>query len=160
GGAASTHETDILRPGHSAPLVNAIVLTGGSTYGLEATAGVMRWCEEHGIGQVFGGRRIPIVAGAVLFDLNVGHAEIRPDVAAGYRAAAGAKGGRVIEGSVGAGTGATVAKIRGRGRSIKAGLGTASESLAGGIVIGALVAVNAVGDVVDSRNGRTIAAPR
>src|SRR5438046_6186733 len=92
------------------PAVHAIILSGGGAFGLESAAGVMRWCEENGIGLEFGRMRIPIVAGAILFDLGIGRSDIRPDTAAGYAASAAARGGRVAEGSVGAGTGATVAK--------------------------------------------------
>jgi L-aminopeptidase/D-esterase-like protein len=160
GGAPGTIETDALRPGYVVEAVNAVVLSGGSAFGLAAVDGVMRWCEEHGIGIAFAGQRIPIVAGAILFDLNVGRGRVRPDAASGYAAAAGAKSGRVAEGSVGAGTGATVAKLLGGGRSFKGGVGTASEDLGGGLIVGALVAVNAVGDIVDSSSGELIAAPR
>src|SRR5439155_5712818 len=126
GGAPGTRDTDALRPGTFVPAVNAIILSGGSAFGLESAAGVMRWCEENGVGLEFGRMRIPIVAAAILFDLGIGRSDIRPDMAAGYAAAAGAKNGRVAEGSVGAGTGATVAKAGGPGSSLKGGIGTAS----------------------------------
>jgi L-aminopeptidase/D-esterase-like protein len=111
----------------------------------------MRWCEEHGIGISFGGSVIPIVSGAVIFDLGTGRRDIRPNAQSGYAAATAAKTGRITEGSVGVGTGATVAKLMGREYALKGGVGTASESLDEGLVVGALVAVNAVGDVIDSR---------
>jgi L-aminopeptidase/D-esterase-like protein len=160
GGAPGTRDTDALRPGNLVPAVNAIVLSGGSAFGLESAAGVMRWCEEHGIGLEFGRMRIPIVAGAILFDLGIGRSDIRPDTAAGYAATAAARGGGVPQGSVGAGTGATVAKAGGSGSSLKGGIGSASEALGGGITVAAIMAVNAVGEIVDSRTGKVVAGPR
>ena len=160
GAAPGTLETDLLRPGYAATSVNAILLTGGSLFGLSAAAGVTRWCEEHGIGIQFGGQLIPIVSGAVIFDLGFGKADVRPTADSGYAAAAAAKSGRVAQGSIGAGTGATVAKLMGRNRALKGGVGSASETLAEGVVVGALVVVNAVGDVVDSRDGSVVAGPR
>jgi L-aminopeptidase/D-esterase-like protein len=160
GGAPGTRETDLLRPGNLVQRVDAVLLAGGSAFGLDAAAGVMRWCEEHGRGLPFGGTRVPIVVGAVLFDLGVGRSDVRPDAAAGYAAAAAATGGRTALGSVGAGTGATVAKALGAARALKGGIGSASETLAGGIVVAALIAVNAVGEVVDSSTGAVIVGPR
>ncbi len=160
GAAPGTYETDALRPGYMVPNVYAIFLTGGSAFGLDSAAGIMRWCEEHGIGYAFGGSVIPIVSGAVIFDLGIGRRDVRPNAESGYQAAAAAQAGRVPEGTVGVGTGATVAKLMGRESALKGGVGTASESLDEGIVVGALVAVNAVGDIIDSRDGSTIAAPR
>jgi L-aminopeptidase/D-esterase-like protein len=160
GGAPGTYETDVLRPGNVVSSVHAVLLTGGSAFGLDAASGVMRWCEEHGIGIPFGGFLIPIVTGAVIFDLGIGRGDVRPDGKAGYAAAGGAREGSVAEGSVGVGTGATVAKLLGRESTLKGGVGTASETLEEGIVVGALVAVNAVGDVVDSSTGEVIAGPR
>jgi len=160
GAAPGTIETDFLRPGNLGPPLHAVLLTGGSAFGLAAAVGVMRWCEEHGIGFEFGGARVPLVAGAVIFDLATGRGDVRPDAAAGYKAAAAAKAGRVAEGSVGAGTGATVAKLLGGGRALKGGVGSASEAFGGGLIVGALVAVNCVGEVVDSRDGSVVAAPR
>jgi L-aminopeptidase/D-esterase-like protein len=118
------------------------------------------WCEETGIGLSFGGQRIPIVAGAILFDLLLGAADVRPDPEAGYAAAAAAKGGAVEQGSVGAGTGATVAKLLGREGVRKGGIGTASEAFGDGLAVGALFAVNCVGDVIDSATGKVIAGAR
>ena len=160
GAAPGTHETDLLRPGYAAQALHAVVLTGGSLFGIASIAGVVRWCEEQGVGIVFGRQRIPIVSGAVVFDLNTGRPDVRPTSDSGYAAAVAAKAGRVAEGSVGAGTGATVAKLMGANRSLKGGIGTASEALDDGIVVGAIVAVNAVGDIVDSRDGSIVAAPR
>jgi L-aminopeptidase/D-esterase-like protein len=160
GGAPGTRETDLLRPGNTVNEVHAVVLSGGSTFGLESLTGVQRWCEERGIGITFASRKIPIVVGAILFDLGIGDGERRPDAKAGYAATDAATTAPVEQGSVGAGTGATVAKLLGRDRSLKGGIGTASEELAGGIIVGALVAVNAVGEVVDSRDGSVVAGPR
>jgi L-aminopeptidase/D-esterase-like protein len=159
GAAPGTRETDLLRPGNLVEEVHAILLTGGSAFGLDAAAGVMRYLEERGSGLRFSGRVIPIVPAAVLFDLAIGRPR-HPDADAGYRAARAARGGAVAEGSVGAGTGATVAKLAGGDRRLKGGLGTASEALASGVVVGAIAAVNSVGAIRDPRNGRVIAAPR
>ena len=159
GAAPGTRETDLLRPGTLVDRVHAVLLTGGSAYGLDAAGGVMRWCEEHGIGFSYGGVVVPIVPAAVLFDLNVGLGDVRPDAAAGYAAAEAAAAGAVAEGSVGAGTGAKVAGALGPEGAFKGGIGTASEATASGIVVGALVAVNAAGDVIDA-DGTVIAGPR
>jgi L-aminopeptidase/D-esterase-like protein len=159
GAAPGTRETDLLRPGNLVDEVHAVLLTGGSAFGLDAATGVMRYLEERGSGLRFGGNVIPIVPAAVLFDLGIG-APRRPDAEAGYRAARAARAGEVPEGSVGAGTGATVAKLAGRDRRLKGGLGTASEALATGVRVGAIAVVNAVGNIVDPRNGRLVAAPR
>ena len=160
GAAPGTHETDLLRPGYAAQALHAVVLTGGSLFGLAAIAGVVRWCEEQGVGITFGRQCIPIVSGAVVFDLNTGRSDVRPTAESGYAAASAAKRGRVVQGSVGGGAGATVAKLMGANRSLKGGVGTASEALDDGIVVGAIVVVNAVGDIIDSRDGSTIAGPR
>jgi len=159
GAAPGTRETDLLRPGNLVSEVHAVLLTGGSAFGLDATAGVMRHLEERDAGLEFAGQRIPIVPAAVLFDLGLGLPR-RPDATAGYRAARRATSGRVAEGSVGAGTGATVAKTAGRQRRLKGGLGTASESLDTGVVLGAIVAVNAAGSIRDPLTGEVVAAPR
>jgi L-aminopeptidase/D-esterase-like protein len=160
GGAPGTHETDLLRPGTQVQQVHAIVLAGGSAFGLQAAAGVMRWCEQHGIGFAFGGSLIPIVPAAIIFDLGIGRGDLRPDADAGYAATGAVRDGPVEQGSIGVGTGATVAKVAGMSLAIKGGLGSASESLASGLVVGALVAVNAGGEIVDSITGRVIAGPR
>jgi L-aminopeptidase/D-esterase-like protein len=160
GGAPGTIETDLMRPGNMVNVVHAIVLAGGSAFGLATQTGVVKWLEEHGAGLEFGGQRIPIVPGAIIFDLGVGDARARPGVDAGYAAAEAARNGAVEQGSVGAGTGATVAKLRGPERRMKGGVGTASETLAGGVIVGALVVVNAVGEIFDSSTGKVIAGPR
>ena len=159
GAAPGTRETDLLRPGNLVQEVHAVLLAGGSAFGLDAAAGVVRYLEEQGAGLEFGGQRIPIVPAAVLFDLGLGLPR-RPDAAAGYRAARRATSGRVAEGSVGAGTGATVAKSAGGERGLKGGLGTASERLDTGVVVGAIAAVNASGSIGDPRTGELVAAPR
>ena len=160
GAAPGTRETDLLRPGNLVQEAYAVLLTGGSAFGLDAAGGVMRWCEEHGIGYLAtGGARVPIVPAAVIYDLGIGRPDVRPDASAGYAAVEAATGGPVTEGSVGAGTGATVAKGRGMVGAMKGGVGTASE-VAGALVVGALVVVNAGGEIVDSSNGSVVAGPR
>lgn len=158
GAAPGTRETDLLRPENAVQEVHAVLLTGGSAFGLEAASGVVRFLYERGVGIAYGGFVIPIVPAAVIFDLPTGKPRW-PDVAAGYRAAAAARGGRVAEGTVGAGTGATLAKGGGRERLLKGGVGTASERLDTGVIVGAFVVVNAAGSVRDAR-GRWVAAPR
>ncbi|RAQ95664.1 P1 family peptidase [Thermogemmatispora tikiterensis] len=157
GGAPATRETDLLRPLYLVERVNAILLTGGSAFGLEAAAGVMRYLEERGQGFETGVARVPIVPAAAIFDLGLGSSQIRPDAAAGYRACERASGGPIEQGSVGAGTGATVAKFAGSQHAIKGGLGSASTQLPDGTVVGALVVVNAVGNIIDPRSGAIIA---
>ncbi len=148
GGAPGTRETDLLRPGMLVEEVHAVLLTGGSAFGLAAADGVMRYLEEAGVGFDTEVARVPIVPAAVLFDLGVGDPQVRPDADAGYAACVAASEGPVAEGSVGAGTGATVAKIRGLSHAMKGGLGTASAE-EGDVIVGALVAVNALGEIVD-----------
>jgi len=159
GAAPGTRETDLLDPTHLVDKVHAILLSGGSAWGLDAAGGVMRWLDERGIGLDVGVARVPLVPGAVLFDLMVGDASIRPDAAAGYAACEAASIEAPAEGNVGAGAGACVGKIFGMDRAMKAGIGTASVSV-GGITVGALIAVNALGDVVDPDTGRPIAGAR
>ena len=148
GGAPGTRETDLLRPGMLVEEVHAVLLTGGSAFGLAAADGVMRFLEERGIGFDADIAKVPIVPAAVLFDLGVGDAAARPDASAGYAACEAATGGDVEEGSVGAGTGATVAKIRGLSHAMKGGIGTAALEEQG-LVVAALFAVNALGEIVD-----------
>ncbi len=147
GGAPGTRETDLLRPGMLVEEVHAVLLGGGSAFGLSAADGVMRWLEERGIGFEMDVARVPIVPAAVLFDLGVGDPSVRPNPSAGY-AACHAASEEVAEGSVGAGTGATVAKIRGLSHAMKGGVGTASAQ-EDGLIVGALFAVNALGEIVD-----------
>ncbi|HLW01783.1 MAG TPA: P1 family peptidase [Ktedonobacterales bacterium] len=160
GGAPATRETDLLRPHYMMPEVHAVVLTGGSAFGLDAASGVMRHLEARGVGYAVGDVRVPIVPAAALFDLGLGRADMRPDAAAGERACQAATNGSVAQGSVGAGTGATVGKFLGAGQAMKGGLGSASASLPDGTLVGALVAVNAIGDVRDPDTQRIIAGTR
>jgi len=160
GGAPGTRETDVLRPGNLVDRVHAVLLSGGSAFGLDAATGIMRFLEERGFGFPTPGGPVPIVVGAVLYDLSIGRADIRPDADAGYAACGAARAGRFAQGSVGAGTGATVGKALGPSRAVKGGMGSAAESLPGGVVVGALVAVNCFGEVVDPDDGRVLAGPR
>ena len=158
GSAPGTRETDLLDPSNLVDQVHAIVFSGGSAFGLDAASGVMRYLEEHKVGFAFGGAYVPIVPGAVLFDLPVGGKPlIRPDASCGYAAATAATNGPVAEGSVGAGAGATVGKYGGAGRAMKSGIGTASITMSNGLIVAALVAVNAAGDVIDPSNGKVVA---
>ena len=161
GGAPGSRETDLLRPGNLVERAHAVLLAGGSAYGLEAAGGVMRYLEERGIGFRMGSHVVPIVPAAILYDLNLGDPSVRPGPREGHRACLSCSAGPVDEGSVGAGTGATVAKLQGMSRAVKGGLGTASMRLpGGGGAVGALVAVNAYGGVVDHASGRVVAGPR
>ncbi len=159
GGAPGTRETDLLRPMHLVQRVHAVLLAGGSAFGLAAADGVVRWLEERGHGFDVGVARVPIVPAAVLFDLDIGRADVRPTPDMGY-AACQAAGGPVAEGCVGAGTGARVGTINGISRATKGGLGTASAHLGDGVVVGALAAVNCFGDVVDPATGHIVAGAR
>jgi L-aminopeptidase/D-esterase-like protein len=160
GGAPGTRETDLLNPLNLVDRVNGILLAGGSAFGLEAAAGVVRWLEEHGVGWDARVARVPIVPAAILFDLAVGSdPRVRPGPECGYQAARSATTAPAAEGSVGAGAGATVGKFGG-GRPMKAGIGSAAIELPNGLVVGAIVAVNATGDVIDPSSGRTIAGVR
>jgi L-aminopeptidase/D-esterase-like protein len=161
GGAPGTRETDLLAPQETVQQVNAVVLAGGSAFGLDAASGVMTFLSEKQVGFPTAGGPVPIVPAAILFDLTVGgHPEIRPDAACGYDAARAARAGPVDEGSVGAGAGATVGKLFGASRAMKGGIGTSSLTTADGLIVGAIVAVNALGTVVDPRTGRPIAGVR
>jgi L-aminopeptidase/D-esterase-like protein len=161
GGAPGTRETDLLDPSNTVQRVHAVVLTGGSAFGLDAAAGVVRYLEERGIGFDVGVAKLPIVPAAVLFDLAVGaRPDVRPTADSGYRAAQAAGDGPVAQGNVGAGAGATVGKIAGRALAMKGGIGSASIALPDGLVVAALVAVNAVGDVLDPATGQPIAGAR
>jgi len=181
GGAPGTRETDLLDPRCMMQEVHAVLLAGGSAFGLDAATGVMRVLEARGIGFDTGVARVPIVPAAVLFDLGLGFASVRPDAASGERATlaafasanaantagsaaattvAGAPRPPIAQGSVGAGTGATVGKLGGPVFAVKGGLGSASETLPDGHIVGALVAVNALGDVYDPQTGRIVAGAR
>ena len=160
GGAPGTRETDLLDPVNAVQKVQAIVLSGGSAFGLEAATGTVRWLEEKGLGEETRVARVPIVPAAILFDLGIGDPKVRPTADCGYQAAAAATDGAVVEGNVGAGAGATVGKLMGPGRAMKAGLGSAAIVLPNGLVVAALVAVNAIGDVIDPATGRVVAGLR
>ncbi len=160
GGAPATRETDLLEPSRMMQEAHAIVLTGGSAFGLDAASGVMRVLEARGVGYAVGVARVPIVPAAALFDLGLGRCDVRPDAAAGARAVEAATRGPVALGTVGAGTGATVGKMGGPQLAMKGGLGSASARLATGYTVGALVAVNALGDVYDETTGRIVAGAR
>lgn len=160
GGAPGTRETDLLDPVNSVQEVHAVVLSGGSAFGLDAASGVVRYLDERDIGFNAGVARVPIVVGAILFDLGVGgDPAIRPGAECGYLAAQAASGDPVARGSVGAGAGATVGKLGG-GSPMKSGVGSASVTLPGGLTVGALVAVNALGDVIDPATGEIVAGAR
>ena len=159
GAAPGTRETDLLQPGNLVDRVHAITLSGGSAWGLDAASGVMQWLEEHGIGLPVGYGLVPIVPAAVLFDLPVGDARIRPDARAGFAACEAASKMTPLQGNAGAGAGALVGKLFGVQRAMKGGIGSASITLSG-ITVGAIVACNAVGDVMDPNTGKVIAGAR
>ena len=160
GSAPGTRETDLLRPMNFIQQVHAVVLSGGSAFGLDAAGGVMRYLEEQGCGYDTGSGIVPIVPAAVLFDLNIGSSSIRPGADSGYQACLNASESDIEEGSVGAGTGATVAKLLGMGKSIKSGIGSASLKTGDGVIVAALIAVNAVGDIIGHKSGALLAGPR
>lgn len=159
GRAAGVHGLEFLNPRHLVPTVDGVVLAGGSAFGLESIWGVMQWLEERGIGFRTRQTVVPHVAGAILYDLGVGDSRARPDRAMGYRAAAAASPESLLEGNVGAGTGATVGKLYGLERAMRGGLGSAVIDV-GSSTVGAVVAVNAVGDVRDPETGRLLAGTR
>jgi len=160
GGAPGTREVDALHPMHLVNKVHGVVLAGGSAFGLEAATGVMRYLEERNVGFDTHIAKVPIVPAAILFDLGIGKADVRPDAAMGYLACQNASSLPPIEGNVGAGTGATVGKILGAGQCMKSGIGTASMEIGAGVIVGALAAVNAFGDVIDPTSGQIIAGAR
>jgi L-aminopeptidase/D-esterase-like protein len=160
GGAPGTREIALLDPTCTVERVDAVLLSGGSAFGLAAADGVMRWLEEQGHGFETPVARVPIVPAAILFDLALGSAEVRPDAAAGYAACEAAHDGPVEEGCVGVGTGATVGKVLGFQHATKGGVGTASRAVGDGVIVAALAAVNAFGDVCDPQTGRIIAGAR
>ena len=160
GSAPGTRETDALRPMTLVERVHAVLLTGGSAFGLAAADGVVRYLEEQGIGFDAVVAKVPIVPAAVIFDLMIGSATVRPTAEMGYAAARGASAGPVDEGSVGAGTGATVGKVLGPQTAMKGGVGTWAVSLPGGVIVGALVVVNAFGDVINDGTGQVLAGAR
>jgi L-aminopeptidase/D-esterase-like protein len=160
GAAPGTRETDLLDPVNTVQMVHAIVLAGGSAFGLEAATGVVRFLEERGIGYNVGVTKVPIVPAAILFDLGLGDPKVRPDAEAGYKACKAASADAPSEGNVGAGAGATIGKLFGMSRAMKGGIGSSSIKLESGVTVGAIVAVNAVGDVVDPSTGKLIAGAR
>ena len=160
GGAPGTREVDALHPMHLVSKVHGAVLAGGSAFGLDAASGVMRYLEEKGVGFDTHIVKVPIVPAAILFDLGIGRSDIRPDAAMGYLACQNASSEPPAEGNVGVGTGATVGKILGVGQCMKSGVGTASMEIGAGVIIGAIVAVNAFGDVIDPLTGQIIAGAR
>ena len=169
GAAPGTRETELLSPLNSVEHIHALLLAGGSAFGLDAAGGVMRWLDERGVGIRLGPAQgtersakpicVPIVPAAILFDLWVGDASIRPDAASGYAACDAATADAVTEGNVGAGAGASVGKLFGIDRAMRGGIGSASISV-GGITVAALVAVNALGDVIDPTTGHVVAGAR
>ena len=160
GSSPGTRETDLLSPIGRVGETHALLLTGGSAFGLGAASGVVSYLEEKGIGYDVRVARIPIVPAAVVFDLANGDPTAYPDASMGYEAADAAKSGEFAQGSVGVGTGATVGKVLGLERAMKGGVGSASISLPGGLVVAALAAVNAFGDVRDPSTGEILAGPR
>lgn len=159
GAAPGTRETDLLAPGNFVQQVHAVMLAGGSAWGLAAADGAMRWLEEQQVGLDVRFGTLPIVPAAVLFDLPVGDARIRPDAAAGYAACEAASTDAPAEGNVGAGSGALVGKLFGVHRAMKGGIGSASVTV-NGVTVGALIACNALGDVLDPHTARVVAGAR
>jgi L-aminopeptidase/D-esterase-like protein len=160
GSAPGTRETDALNPVHLVNHVHAIVLAGGSAFGLESATGVMRYLEERKVGFNTGVARVPIVPAAILFDLGIGRADVRPDAMMGYQACLNASVDRPAEGNIGAGMGATVGKILGMGQAMKSGIGTASVEIGKKVIVAAIVAVNAFGDIIDSTTNQILAGAR
>jgi L-aminopeptidase/D-esterase-like protein len=160
GSATGTEETPALDPGHVTNMAHGILLAGGSAFGLEAASGVRRYLERQGVGFDTGAAKVPIVPAAIIYDLSIGRADVRPTVAMGEAAAAAATDDTVKEGSVGAGTGATVGKILGMRQAMKSGVGSFTVTLAGGAMVSALAVVNAFGDVRDPATGRILAGAR
>jgi L-aminopeptidase/D-esterase-like protein len=160
GSATGTEEIATLDPGHVTDRVHGILLAGGSAFGLEAASGLRRWLERKGIGYQTGAAKVPIVPAAILYDLGIGRADVRPTLAMGETAAAAATAEAVAEGCVGAGTGATVGKMFGMKQAMKSGIGTFTVELPGGVLVSALVAVNALGDVRDPATGKILAGAR
>ena len=160
GSAPGTRDTDLLSPENVVERVHGILLAGGSAFGLEAAGGVMRYLEGRGIGFEFGRARVPIVPAAILFDLGMGDPSIRPGADCGFKAASAASDAAVPEGSVGAGAGATVGKLRGMAHAMKGGVGSAAHTLPSGLIVAALVVTNGVGDVIDPASGKVVAGAR
>ncbi len=160
GSATGSQELDVLSPLHITPRIHGICLAGGSAFGLEAASGVRNYLEEQGTGFAFGGARVPIVPAAILFDLGIGKPTVRPTREMGYAAAKAATTDAVVEGSVGAGTGATVGKLRGLAQSMKGGIGSFTLKVGPNVLVSALVVTNAYGDVIDPKTAKVIAGAR
>jgi L-aminopeptidase/D-esterase-like protein len=160
GGAPGTRETDALHPVHLVDKVHAVMLAGGSAFGLDAAGGAMRYLEEKGVGFNVGVAKVPIVPSAILFDLGIGSAKRRPDAAMGYQACLNASRAAPAQGNAGVGMGATVGKILGMGQATKGGVGSAAIEIGAGVRVGVLVAVNAFGDVIDPQSGAILAGVR
>jgi len=160
GGAPGTRETDAMHPMHLVNEVHGIVLAGGSAFGLDAATGAVRFLEERGVGFDVRVARVPIVPAAILFDLGIGKSDVRPDAEMGYQACLNASTDPPAQGNIGAGTGATVGKILGLAGAMKTGIGTASLEIGSGVIVGAIVAVNVFGDVIDPKTGQIVAGAR
>jgi len=160
GGAPGTRETDALQPLHLVKVVHGVVLSGGSAFGLDSAGGAVRYLESKGIGFDVRVARVPIVPAAILFDLGIGRADVRPDAEMGYQASLNASIDPPEQGSIGAGTGCTVGKILGMEQAVKSGIGSASLEIGNGVIVGALAAVNAFGDVIDPHTGQVVAGAR
>jgi len=160
GGAPGTRETDAMHPMHLVTQVHGVVLSGGSAFGLDSASGVVRYLEEKNVGFDVRVAKVPIVPAAILFDLGLGQSNVRPDSAMGYQACLNASTDPPAEGNVGAGTGATVGKILGLGQAMKSGIGTASLEIGSKVIVGAIAAVNAFGDVIDPNTGQIVAGAR
>ncbi|MBX3045792.1 MAG: P1 family peptidase [Anaerolineales bacterium] len=160
GGAPGTRETDALQPAHLVSKVHAVMLAGGSAFGLDAAGGAMRYLEERKVGLNVGVARVPIVPAAILFDLGIGSAKRRPDAEMGYQACQNAGADEPAQGNAGAGMGATVGKLLGMGQAVKGGIGNALVDAGGGVKVGALIAVNTFGDVIDPNSGEIVAGVR
>jgi len=160
GGAPGTRDTDLLNPINVVEKIHGVMLSGGSAFGLNAFGGVQRYLEEKGVGYEMAGVRVPIVPGAVVFDLDIGSAKIRPGMDEGYQACMNATEGQVAQGCVGAGTGAIVGQLKGKRLATKGGLGTASVKFYGDVIVAALFILNALGDIIDPANGQILAGIR
>jgi L-aminopeptidase/D-esterase-like protein len=160
GGAPGTRETDLLRPMHLVRKIHAVMLAGGSAFGLDAACGAMRFLEQRKVGFSTGAGKVPIVVSAILYDLAIGSPKKRPDAGMGYQACRNASAARPAEGNAGAGTGCTVGKIFGMAGAVKSGIGGASMDCGNGVRVGALAAVNAFGDVIDPASGAILAGAR
>src|SRR3954451_23068412 len=160
GSATGTEEIATLSPGHVTDRIHGILLAGGSAFGLEAASGVRRYLERRGFGYETGAAKVPIVPAAILYDLGIGRADVRPSLAMGEAAAGAATAEAVKEGCVGAGTGATVGKLLGIKQAMKSGLGGFAVSWPDGVLVSSLVAVNALGDVRDPKTGKIVAGAR